>query len=156
MKPIFADTSYFIALLSETDERHDAAVEWSETLLGRQVVTEYILVELGSALSKIRNRHLYVPFVEQVLAEEGTDFIPASGELFRRGPRWYAGAACGGNCGYFPQPMAKTELEDVVLMQLKSHEWLRDPRGVLNEPRGVLNEPRGVLNEPRGVPDEPR
>ena len=85
MKPVFADTSYFIALLSETDEWHDAAVEWSGKLLGRQVVTEYVLVELGSALSRVGDRRLYVPFVEQVLAEEGTDFIPASGDLFRRG-----------------------------------------------------------------------
>jgi predicted nucleic acid-binding protein len=85
MKPVFADTSYFIALLSETDEWHDAAVEWSGKLLGRQVVTEYVFVELGSALSRVGDRRLYVPFVEQVLAEEGTDFIPASGDLFRRG-----------------------------------------------------------------------
>jgi hypothetical protein len=85
MKPTFADTSYYIALLSETDDWHEAAVEWSERVLGRQVVTEYVLVELGSALSKVRDRHLYVPFVEHLLAEPGTDFTPASGDLFRRG-----------------------------------------------------------------------
>ena len=90
MKPIFADTSYYIALLSETDEWHDAAVEWSEKILGRQVVTEYVLVELASALSRVRDRHLYVPFVEHLLAQENTDFVPASRDLFRRGLALFA------------------------------------------------------------------
>ncbi len=85
MKPVFADTSFYIALLSKTDERHDDAIEWSETILGRQVVTEYVLVELGSALADVRDRRLYVPFVEHLLSAEGTVFIPASAELFRRG-----------------------------------------------------------------------
>jgi len=85
MKPIFADTSYYIALLSATDEWHEPAVEWSEKILGRQVVTEYVLVELGSALAKVRDRHLYVPFVEHLLAEDSIEFVAASAELFRRG-----------------------------------------------------------------------
>ena len=85
MKPVFTDTSYYVALLSEADEWHQAAVEWSETLLGRQVVTEYVLVELGSALCKVRDRHLYVPFVEHLLAAEDIEFVPASSDLFQRG-----------------------------------------------------------------------
>jgi hypothetical protein len=85
MKPIFADTSYYIALLSETDVRHGTAVEWSERIFGRQVVTEYVLVELGSAFSKVRDRPLYVPFVEHLLADKDTEFVAASDELFRRG-----------------------------------------------------------------------
>jgi uncharacterized protein len=85
MKPVFADTSYYVALLSEADRWHDAAVERSERLLGRQVVTEYVLVELGSALSNKKDRRLYVPFVEHLLADVGTEFIPASSELFQRG-----------------------------------------------------------------------
>lgn len=43
MKPIFADTSYYIALLSEEDAYHEAAVGWTQRLLGRVVVTEYVL-----------------------------------------------------------------------------------------------------------------
>ena len=34
MKPVFADTSYYIALLSDEDVYHDAALAWSENLLG--------------------------------------------------------------------------------------------------------------------------
>jgi len=54
-------------------------------LLGRVVVAEYILVELGSSLSGIPGRHLYVPFVEALLKDTATIFVPASAALFRQG-----------------------------------------------------------------------
>jgi uncharacterized protein len=85
MKPVFADTSFYIALLSPTDTRHSKAVEWSEAWLGRQITTEYVLIELGGAISRSRDRSLLVPFFEQILADSGTTFIPASASLFRRG-----------------------------------------------------------------------
>ena len=59
MKPVFADTSYYIALLSEEDSYHGAALAWSENLLGRTVVTEYVLVELGGALARSKYRARY-------------------------------------------------------------------------------------------------
>jgi predicted nucleic acid-binding protein len=90
MKPVFADTSYYIALLSEEDVYHDIAVTWSESLLGRTVVTEYVLVELGSALSRSKYRHRYVPFVEHLLVDTDTVFVPASTRLFDQGRRLFA------------------------------------------------------------------
>jgi uncharacterized protein len=90
MKPVFIDTSYYVALLSEGDAWHRVAVEWSERILGRQVVTEYVLVELGGAFSKARNRQAYVPFVRHLLADPSTLFIPASSDLFQRGLALFA------------------------------------------------------------------
>ena len=83
MKPVFADTSYYVALLSETDADHPVAVQWSERLLGRMVVTEYVLVELGSALSTARHRHLFVPFIKHLLTAPSTQLIPAATALFK-------------------------------------------------------------------------
>lgn len=85
MKPVFADTSYLIALLSEGDLWHDSAVEWSQTMLGRQFVTEYVLVELGSALARGKDRHLFAPYVKHLLADSDIVLIPASMPLFRQG-----------------------------------------------------------------------
>lgn len=85
MKPVFADTSYYVALLGPRDAHHELAVEWSERLLGRVVVTEYVVVELGSALSGLEDRHLYVPFVEELLKDPGTVYVHASPALFRQG-----------------------------------------------------------------------
>ncbi len=85
MKPVFADTSYYVALLGPRDAHHEVAVQWSERLLGRVVVTEYVLVELGSALSGLEDRHLYVPFVKELLKDPGTVYVPAAAALFRQG-----------------------------------------------------------------------
>jgi predicted nucleic acid-binding protein len=90
MKPVFADTSYYVALLSEADAWHHTAVEWSEKILGRQVVTEYILVELGGAFSKAKDRRPYVPFVQHLLADPATSFVPASNDLFQDGLALFA------------------------------------------------------------------
>jgi uncharacterized protein len=89
MKPVFADTSYYVALLSEADEWHQRAVEWNEKLLGRQVVTEYVFVELGSVLSKVKDRSMFVPFVRRLWAHPATLFVPASEALLQRGLELY-------------------------------------------------------------------
>ena len=90
MKPIFADTSYYIALLSKEDAYHEAAAAWSSNLLSRTVVTEYILVELGNALSRSKNRDRYVPLVEHLLGDPDKVFLPASELLFRQGRELFA------------------------------------------------------------------
>jgi predicted nucleic acid-binding protein len=90
MKPVLADTSYYIALLSEEDAYHEIAVGWSQQLLGRTVVTEYVLVELGNALSRSRYRDRYAPFVRDLLTDPTTVFIAASTVLFDHGIKLYA------------------------------------------------------------------
>lgn len=90
MKPVFADTSYYIALLSEEDLAHAAAITWSENLLGLTVVTEYVLIELGNALSRSKYRHRYVTLVEHLMSDADTVFIPASRTLLEQGLQLYA------------------------------------------------------------------
>ena len=85
MTPVFADTSYYVALLGRNDAHHEHALDCSQRLLGSVVVTEYVLVELGSALSGLEDRHLYVPFVEELLKDSGTIFVAASQRLLREG-----------------------------------------------------------------------
>ena len=81
MKPVFCDTSYYVAFLSSADAHHAVAVDWSERVLGRMVVTEYILVELGSALSGLEDREVFAPFVQHLLADPSTAFVPAFREV---------------------------------------------------------------------------
>ena len=85
MKTVFADASYYVALLGPNDAHHRVAVEWSERLLGRIVVTEFVIIELGSALSGLDDRHLYVPFIEELLGDPATIYVPSSGTLVRQG-----------------------------------------------------------------------
>lgn len=85
MKAVFADTSYYVALLGSTDAHHQSGVAWSERLLGRIVVAEHVIVESGSALSGVQDRALYVPFVEELLKDSATIYVPSSATLLRQG-----------------------------------------------------------------------
>jgi predicted nucleic acid-binding protein len=51
MNVVFADTSYFAALLNSDDVHHERARTWSEAYTGRVIVTEYVLIELGAFFS---------------------------------------------------------------------------------------------------------
>lgn len=85
MKTVFADTSYYVALLNPDDTNHRAAVRWSRTLRCRVILTEYVLLELGSALSQRKDRRLFTRLVAQLRADTDTTIVPASPELFNRG-----------------------------------------------------------------------
>lgn len=85
MKPVFTDTSYYLALVNRTDPRHPRAVDLAENLLSRVVVTEYVLVELGSALSRGSDRQVYLELLEDLQDGDSITIVPASESLFRQG-----------------------------------------------------------------------
>jgi predicted nucleic acid-binding protein len=90
MKPVFADTSYYLALVNRVDPRHDLAVNLAENMLGRTFVTEYVLVELGSALSRGSDRLVYLDLLEKLQRDTSTTIIAASEALFRQGVSVFA------------------------------------------------------------------
>ncbi len=90
MKPAFADTSYYLALVNSRDPRHQRAADLAERLLGRTFVTEYVLVELGSALSRGSDRLVFLELLERVRSDSATTFIAANEPLFRHGAALFA------------------------------------------------------------------
>ena len=77
MKPVFADTSHYLALVNAKDPRHELAVELAEDLLGRVVTTDYVVVELGSALSRDSDRLVFLELLQQVRSDPATTIIAA-------------------------------------------------------------------------------
>ena len=53
-------------------------------------MTEYVLLELGNALSRCKVRHRYAPFVEHLFVNPEAEVVPASTDLFRQGLRLFA------------------------------------------------------------------
>jgi hypothetical protein len=49
MTTVFADSYFFLALASETDEGHLKAVDFAKSFRGRYITTEWILTEVGDA-----------------------------------------------------------------------------------------------------------
>jgi predicted nucleic acid-binding protein len=85
MKALFADTSYFVALVGPADQFHKRAIELSESLLGHVITTEYVLVETGGMLSRPEDRHAYVNLVRDLESDPSVQIVPASQALFRTG-----------------------------------------------------------------------
>ncbi len=90
MTPVFADTSYFVAFVSPSDQNYQRAVDWSAKLRAPIVTTEYVLVEVGNMLRRGTDRELYVNFYRELSADPIVEVLPASSELLVRGLRLFA------------------------------------------------------------------
>ena len=89
MNPVFADTSYYAALLSPKDYLHGVAVQWLRKGLCPVVVTEFVLLELGNGFHAAQDRQLFIDFQAQLRADPNTTLIPASSELLGAGLKLY-------------------------------------------------------------------
>lgn len=78
MKPVFADTSYFLALHKPLDEAHDAAREAGAHNARPLVVSEYVLIALGSALSRAPQRRHFVRALDGVRSDPRFQVVAAS------------------------------------------------------------------------------
>jgi uncharacterized protein len=85
MKPVFADTFFFLAVLNPADAAHARATELSRSLPQRRLTTDWVLTEMGDAMSIGGNRALYVEFVEFLKQSPLVSIVPASRALFVRG-----------------------------------------------------------------------
>ncbi len=90
MKPVFADTSYYLALVNPNDPRHELAMERGDSVLGRMFVTEHVLVELGSALSHGSDRFVFLQLLQELQSDNSIIIIPASDALFHEGVALFA------------------------------------------------------------------
>ena len=85
MKAVFADAYFYLALANPTDAGHAGAVRLSRTLRGRIVTTDFVLLELGSSLSRVPLRPLFIDLVAHLRADESVEIVPATRALFDRG-----------------------------------------------------------------------
>ena len=89
MSAVFADTSYFIALVSATDAKHAAAKEISRNARFELVVSEYVLVELANMLSRGKSREVFFRLLANIRDDRTTQVVPSSSRLFNAGCELY-------------------------------------------------------------------
>ncbi len=82
---VFADTSYYLALHNARDEHHEAALGHAHASRGEVATTEFVLAEVGNALSNRLQRALFVALSDGLLSDPLTLVVPASSDEFRRG-----------------------------------------------------------------------
>ena len=90
MKTLFADTSYYLAVLNENDEFHERAIELTAAASARLITTTWVLTEVADALSRPPARRLVKPFVGDLRADRTVTIVPADDALFEAGLELFA------------------------------------------------------------------
>jgi uncharacterized protein len=90
MTSVFADTSFFIAIISPRDALHAIASEQAARLRHTVVTTEYVLIEVGNWLAKADDRGVFVRLMLQIEADHRTNVVAGHSHWFQRGLGLYA------------------------------------------------------------------
>jgi uncharacterized protein len=91
MKIVFADTFYFYALLSKTDEAHAAAVEFTASYTGGLLTTDWVLTELADGLAATaQGRRQFVETRARLTSNPRVRVVPFDGSLQEAGIELYS------------------------------------------------------------------
>lgn len=85
MTVAFADTAFYVALLSSRDALHHRAVQFLVAYSGRIVTSEFILLEVANFNARPADRQRFVDLVTQIRNDPQTQLISATSDLFARG-----------------------------------------------------------------------
>lgn len=89
---VFIDTSYLIAILEPTDDRHEKAKTVSQSLGSiQQITSEMVLTELLNAFCTRGKffRQMVLNVLEDLSSDPNIEIIPQSSELFEQACRYY-------------------------------------------------------------------
>jgi uncharacterized protein len=90
VNPIFADTFYFLALLSQDDAAHREALTASEELTSPILTTVWVLTEGADALAAPNLRPVLLQLMTALRADSNTTIVPPTEPLFDEGLKFYA------------------------------------------------------------------
>ncbi len=82
---VFADASFYAAIVNERDELHDKAQQAAERLAAPIVTTEFVLLEVANFCSRGSQRDVFRRLVANLRKASVVEIIPASADLFQRG-----------------------------------------------------------------------
>jgi uncharacterized protein len=84
VRAVFADTSFYLALLRAGDLAHDRAL--AESRVSRPIVTtEFVLLELGNACARAEDHADFLALVEAIRASPRIAVTPLDSHLLNRG-----------------------------------------------------------------------
>lgn len=90
MTAVFADTSFYVAILNPRDALHAPAKAAAEGIHHEVVTTEFVLAEVGSYFSRAASRQLFVELINRLSQSEVVKIIPSSADLFARGVQLFS------------------------------------------------------------------
>jgi len=90
MKPVFADTVYYLALLNPRDQYATAATRFTAGFSGAFVTTAWVLTELANSLARPGDRSLFCELYHDLAADRRVTIVPPARDLFEQGIELYA------------------------------------------------------------------
>lgn len=90
MKTVFADTYYYLALLNKRDQGHVKATELASESDLIVITTEWVLTELGDALSAPNQRPRFLSLLDVLYEDLDTQIVESSHDLFLSGVSLYS------------------------------------------------------------------
>jgi hypothetical protein len=89
MRPVYADTSYYLALFNPGDAQYPAALEFSREDVRPIILTDFVLLEIANALCKRNSRQVFVNLVTHLRSDPMCRIFPILKALFEAGLRLY-------------------------------------------------------------------
>ena len=90
MKPVFADTFFFFAILNHSDPLHQRAVTFSRNTRLLRITTDWVITELADGLSKISDRERFMDLYRHIQLSPAIRVVPASRPLLEEAIVLYA------------------------------------------------------------------
>ena len=91
MSAVFADTTFYVALINRDDALHASANGWARSNARSVVTTEFVLLEVANFFKRPGgDREKFAAFVEAVQSDAATAIVPADSAHFRRGLAFFA------------------------------------------------------------------
>ncbi len=85
MRAVFADTSYYLALVNSLDRHHATVCQWTTDYSGRSITTAWVIAELANAMSQVANRAFFLSLLRDLQTDHRVTIIPPTKDLFDRG-----------------------------------------------------------------------
>ncbi|MGD0519044.1 MAG: PIN domain-containing protein [Thermoguttaceae bacterium] len=85
MKPLFADTSFYVALLNPRDIMHVKALQVGDYFHRPVLLTDFVLLELGNVLSSVGQRSLFTKLTDRLRSDPNIRIVAASRDLLDKG-----------------------------------------------------------------------
>lgn len=85
MKPVFADTVYYLALTNPRDQYTAAAMRFTADFSGAFVTTVWVLTEVANSLTHGPDRALFCELHQDLADDRRVTIVPAAQDLFEQG-----------------------------------------------------------------------
>ena len=85
MKPVFADTFYYLALVNKNDAFHDKAVNVARNLQVPVLTTAWVIVEVADALADTNRRSTLAVLFQSLKNDPAVTIVPPECSLYEAG-----------------------------------------------------------------------